>query len=69
MEEQPIGQTNQQAYELVAAGNNQYYVKLKGTELYLTLQNTDGATNSIILQKKQDGDLQKWTLVEQHPTM
>lgn len=70
MEEQPIGTTGQQAYELITAGKDVYWVRLKGTELYLTPADAGGATNSsIILQAKQDGDLQQWTLVEQHPTM
>jgi hypothetical protein len=59
-----------QQYELIAAGNAQYRIKLKGTELYLQPQDPRGATNSaIILQPQQTGDLQLWTLVEQHSTM
>ena len=70
MEEQPIGNTTRQDYELINAGKDVYYVRLKGTDLYLTPSDPGGATNSsIILQAKQDGDLQRWTLVEQHPTM
>jgi hypothetical protein len=67
MEEQPLGS---QLYEVIAAGKEQYFIRLKGSELYLTPADPGGATNSsIVLQAKQDGDLQRWTLVEQHPTM
>ena len=70
MEEQPLGSSKVQEYEVISAGKDQYYVRLKGTELYLTPSDPGGATNSnIILQARQDGDLQRWTLVEQHPTM
>ncbi|MBS1660731.1 MAG: RICIN domain-containing protein [Bacteroidetes bacterium] len=70
LEEQPIGTTKAQEYEVIPAGKDQYYVKLKGTDLYLTPSDPDGATNTnILLQPKQDGDLQRWTLIEQHPTM
>ena len=70
MEEQPLGKDKNQQYEVVAAGNSQYYVRLKGSELYLTPSDPGGETNSsILLQPKKDGDLQRWTLVEQHPTM
>ena len=70
MEEQPMGNDKVQQYEVIAAGNKQYYVRLKGSDLYLTPSDPGGETNSsIVLQTKKEGDLQRWTLVEQHPTM
>lgn len=70
MEEQPLNGGKVQEYEVVSAGKDQFYVKLKGTDLYLTPSDPGGATNtSILLQPKQDGDLQRWTFIEQHPTM
>jgi len=70
MEEQPMGNDKVQQYEVIAAGGNQYYVRLKGSDLYLTPSDPGGETNSsIVLQTKKEGDLQRWTLVEQHPTM
>ena len=70
MEEQPIGKYKNQLYEVIAAGDGQYYVRLKGADLYLTPADANGETNSsIVLQPKKDGDLQRWTLVSQHPTM
>lgn len=70
MEEQPMGTYRNQQYEMIVAGTDQYYVRLRGTGLYLTPSDPRGQINSsIILQPKKDGDLQRWTLVEQHPTM
>ena len=70
MEEQPLSKDKNQEYEVIPAGENQYYVRLKGSELYLTPADPGGETNSsIVLQPKKEGDLQRWTLVEQHPTM
>ena len=70
MEEQPIGKYKNQLYEVIAAGDSQYYVRLKGADLYLTPADANGETNSsIVLQPKKDGDLQRWALVSQHPTM
>lgn len=70
MEEQPLGSSKVQEYEVISAGKDVYFVRLKGTELYLTPADPGGATNSsIVLQTRQDSDLQRWTLVEQHPTM
>lgn len=70
MEEQPLSNSKAQEYEVISAGKDEYFVRLKGSDLYLTPSDPGGATNSsIVLQTRQDGDLQRWTLVEQHPTM
>jgi hypothetical protein len=58
-----------QQWEFVPAGDNNYYIRLKGTELYITLSDASGKTNSaIVLQPKQNSDLQLWRLVRQNPT-
>ena len=81
LEEQPLRPADSrdgQEYEVIVAAANkelsgpkvQYYIRLKGSELYLTPSDADGSTNSaILLKKKQEGHLQRWTLIEQHPTM
>ena len=70
LEEQPLGSSKVQDYELLIVIKDQYLVRLKGTDLYLTPEDPDGSTNSkIILDRKREGDIQRWTLVEQHPTM
>lgn len=59
-----------QEWEFVSADKGYYYIRLKGTELYITLSDASGTTNSsIILLPKQDSDLQLWKLVRQNPTM
>jgi hypothetical protein len=70
LEEQPLDRNKNQQYELVPASTGQYLVRLKGTSLYLTPADPGGATNSAItLEPMTNGDIQRWTLVEQHPTM
>jgi Ricin-type beta-trefoil lectin domain-like len=70
LEEQPLDTQKSPEYELVATGKEQYRVRLKGTNLFLTPSDPHGATNSLILlQPEQPGDLQEWVLIEQHPTM
>jgi hypothetical protein len=60
----------EQEWEFVSAGKNSYYIRLKGTGLYITISDASGMTNSsIILQPKKDTDLQLWKLVRQNPTM
>lgn len=71
MEETPVvpGAGNQQ-FEFIAAGKNVYFIKLKGTDLYLTPSDDHGEINNpIVLKKMSGGKLQQWTLVEQHPVM
>ena len=59
-----------QEWEFVREGKDSYYIRLKGTELYITISDASGKTNSsIILQPKRDTDLQLWKLVGQNPTM
>jgi len=49
MEEQPLGSSKAQEYEVISAGKDQYLVRLKGSELYLTPGDRDGSTNSSII--------------------
>ena len=59
----------QQEWEFIPAGDNSYFIRLKGTELYISLSEASGKTNSsIILQTKQNSDLQIWKLVKQNPS-
>lgn len=49
--------------------NNQYRIRLKDSNLYITPSDKNGTTNSIvILSKKINSDIQLWTIYEQHPT-
>jgi hypothetical protein len=71
LEEQPLtlGSNNQQ-YEFESAGKDIYFIKLKGTDLYITPEDKKGTTNSaIILSKKTKTKDQQWAIYEQSPTM
>ena len=71
LEQQPLvaSQLNQQ-YDFVPVGINIYFIKLKGSDLYLTPTDKNGAVNSRIKLAKKDGSkLQQWTIYEQNPTM
>jgi len=71
MEEQPMASAKTiQQYEFLPADRKSYLIRMKGTDLYLTPADEKGTTNSgILLAKKKNTDLQRWTLEEQHPTM
>ncbi|NML37300.1 RICIN domain-containing protein [Chitinophaga sp. G-6-1-13] len=71
LEEQPLvtGNDNQE-YEFIPAGKDQYLVKLKGTTLYLTPADDKGTVNApVVLAPVNNTALQHWTLKEQHPEM
>lgn len=71
LEEQPIsiGSTNQQ-FDFEPAGKNIYWIKLKGTLLYLTSGDKKGTIDlPVILSKKSGNKEQQWTIYEQAPTM
>ncbi|WP_428663979.1 RICIN domain-containing protein [Runella sp.] len=59
----------QQEWEFIKEAENQYSIRLKNTNLYVTAADSNGADNSaIILQEKQKSDLQRWKLVAQTPS-
>ena len=71
LEQQPLvnGQANQQ-YEFIAVDKNVYFIKAKGTELYLTPVDKNGAIDTGIKLAPKDGSkLQRWTIYLQNPTM
>ena len=49
---------------------NIYKIRKAGTNLYITPEDPNGATNSnVILKPYENSNLQHWRLKEQHPTM
>ena len=68
LEQQPISNTDSQLWEFIGAPDNSFYIRLKGTELYVTTSSSQTNTN-IILQKKQGNAMQLWRLVAQNPSM
>lgn len=70
--QQPLSSPNaqQQQWEFMPVATDVYLIRLKGTDLYLTPADKDGAINAVVeLAKKKEGPSQKWTIYEQHPTM
>ena len=71
LEQQPllVGKQNQE-YEFIAVEKNKYLIRLKNTDFYITPSDAKGAANSaIMLAKKTEGNLQQWTIYEQHPDL
>jgi hypothetical protein len=68
IEQQPISASVLQHWEFINGPDKSFYIRLKGTELYITASSSQ--TNSdIILQEKQSNALQMWRLVAQNPDM
>ena len=69
LEQKPLNvEAVNQQYEFIALDKNVYTIRLKGTDLYLTPSDKNGAINSeIVLAKKDKSKLQQWTIYEQHP--
>ncbi|HEY3390675.1 MAG TPA: RICIN domain-containing protein [Prolixibacteraceae bacterium] len=68
LEQQPISTSASQQWEFINAPNKSFYIRLKGTELFITASSTQTNSN-IILQEKQSNALQLWRLVAQNPSM
>jgi hypothetical protein len=66
--QQPISGSDAQQWEFEEAADKSYYIRLKGTELYITASSSETNTD-IQLQIKQDKALQLWKLVAQNPSM
>lgn len=70
LHEQPLETKPNQQYEFIAAENNSYLIKQKGTDLYITSPGNDAEVNaSIVLQKKNNSNTQRWIIYAQNPTM
>jgi hypothetical protein len=68
LEQQPTSGDVSQQWEFIKTADNTYYIRLKGTELYITASSAQ--TNSgIILKAKEANSLQMWRLVAQNPDM
>lgn len=71
LEERPVAASSaSQQYEFIPVEKGTYMIRFKGTELYVTPADEQGAENTAtILAPKRNSKLQYWTLHEQHPTM
>ena len=68
LQQQPLleGATNQQ-WEFIPVKENNFLIRLKGTDLYVTPAEKSTVNSNIILAKKKPGNIQYWTIYEQHP--
>lgn len=64
--QKPLEAGENQYWEFIETDGGSYYIRLKGTDLYIT---TNGSENnsSLTLMTKQDNKVQQWVLKEQHP--
>ena len=68
LEQQSRSNSASQQWEFIKAPDKSFYIRLKGTELYITASSSQTNSN-IILQEKKDKALQLWKLVAQNPIM
>jgi hypothetical protein len=64
--QQILGGDNLQYWEFIKQSDETYLIRLKGTELYITIS-SDKNNSSIILLPIQNSAEQQWRLIEQHP--
>ena len=64
--QQTLGGDSLQYWEFIKQPDETYQIRLKGTELYITVS-SDQNDSAIILMPKQNSPAQQWKLIEQHP--
>ncbi|PSL34953.1 RICIN domain-containing protein [Chitinophaga ginsengisoli] len=71
LEEQSVANgSEEQLYEFIPAGNNTFFIKQRKKGLFVTPADENGTIDEpVVLQARKNGDIQKWKLREQHPTM
>jgi Ricin-type beta-trefoil lectin domain. len=63
--QQPMGGTSLQYWEFLKQSDNTYLIRLKGTELYVTIT-SDKNDSPIVLMPMQNSNSQLWKLVRQN---
>lgn len=64
--QQTLGGSHFQYWEFIKQPNETYLIRLKDSELYLTIT-SDENNSDIIFMPKQDSDNQRWKLIRQNP--
>lgn len=64
--QQPLKEDSPQNWEFIKQTDNTYLIRLKATDLYVTIS-SDETNSSIILMPKQNSSGQQWKMVEQNP--
>jgi len=66
MWQKPLGGSALQYWEFLKQDDGAYYIRLKGTDLYLTAASEEQNAD-IVLKPMQNEINQQWKLIEQHP--
>lgn len=66
--QQPLEANSIQYWEFIEQADKTYLIRLKGTELYITVS-SDESNTDIILMPMQNSPEQQWRLIEQHPVV
>lgn len=64
--QKPLGGSKYQYWEFIKQADETYLIRLKGTDLYITIT-SDKDDSEIILMPKQNTNTQLWRLVRQNP--
>jgi hypothetical protein len=64
--QQPLKKDKSQYWEFIGQPDETYLIRLKDTELYITLS-SDKTDSDIILMPYQNSSRQQWKLIEQYP--
>lgn len=64
--QQPLGKSHLQYWEFIKQQDDTYLIRLKDTELFVTVS-SDENNSSIVLMQKQGSDSQRWRLIRQTP--
>ncbi len=64
--QKPLGGSKYQYWDFLKQVDNSYLIRLKGTELYITIS-SDEDNSEIILMPNETSDKQKWKLIRQTP--
>lgn len=70
LQQQPLQvESSYQQWEFIATKDNNFLIRLKGSDLYVTPTEQGAVNSNIILSKKKPGNSQYWTIYKQHPVM
>jgi hypothetical protein len=64
--QRPLKADSSQYWEFIEQPNETYLIRLKDTELYITIS-SDKTNSDIILMSYQNSSRQQWKLIEQYP--
>lgn len=64
--QKPLGRSKHQYWEFLKQQDDTYFIRLKGTELYITIS-SDEDDSELVLQPLNNTDTQKWNLIRQNP--